>query len=124
MTTWLQRILSIVFGGSQSSNGGLFLYVQCHTCSEIIPIRIDPASDLVQEFDEADEAVSGYSLRKEVIGRGLIPGQPCFRLLRVDATFDKQRRLLDGRVDGGALVNKIDYTSQQENPTEGKSSVP
>lgn len=123
MATWLRRMLSVVFGGSQSRDGGLFLYVQCNTCSEIISVRINPASDLVQEFNESDETVSGYSLHKELIGRGAIAGQACFRLLRLDATFDKQRRLLDGHVDGGKLVNQNDYISQQENPTEVGSSV-
>ena len=109
-------MLSAVFGSGSGGSGddALWFYVKCNTCGEIIPVRVNPASDLVQEFDSAGDMISGYSLHKEVMGRGGRPGRPCFRLLQLDADFDKGRQLLDVRVDGGELVDQAAYVSQQQ----------
>ena len=67
-------------GSSGSGDDALWFYVKCNACGEIIPVRVNPASDLIQEFEGAGDSVSGYSLHKEVMGRGGRPGRPCFRL--------------------------------------------
>ena len=122
MPTWIHRVLSAMFGaGSGGSDGdALWFYVKCVACGEIIPVRVNPASDLVQEFEGAGDSVSGYSLHKEVMGRGGRPGRPCFRLLQLDADFDKGRQLLDVRVDGGELVDQAAYTSQQQESADDR----
>ncbi len=83
-------------------------------------MRVNPASDLVQEFDDAGDLVSGYSLHKEVMGRGGRPGRPCFRLLQLDADFDKGCQALDVRVDGGAVVDQAAYASQQQESADDR----
>ncbi len=109
-------MLSAVFGSGSggSADEALWFYVKCNACGEIIPVRVNPASDLIQEFEGAGDSVSGYSLHKEVMGRGGRPGRPCFRLLQLDADFDKRRQLLDVRVDGGEPVDQAAYASQQQ----------
>ena len=122
MPTWIQRVLSAVFGSGSDGSGddALWFYVKCGACGEIIPVRVNPASDLVQEFDDAGDLVSGYSLHKEVMGRGGRPGRPCFRLLQVDADFDKGCQALDVRVDGGAVVDQAAYASQQQESADDR----
>ena len=115
-------MLSAVFGSGSggSSDDALWFYVKCGACGEIIPVRVNPASDLVQEFEDTGDSVSGYSLHKEVMGRGGRPGRPCFRLLQLDAEFDKRRQLLDVRVDGGEVVDHAAYVSQQQESADDR----
>ena len=115
-------MLSAVFGAGLGGSGddALWFYVKCNTCGEIVPVRVNPASDLVQEFEDAGDMVSGYSLHKEVMGRGGMPGRPCFRLLQLDADFGKGRQLLDVRVDGGELVDQAAYASQQQESADAQ----
>ena len=114
MIGWLRNLASALFGsGGGESDPGQWHYVQCQTCGEIVPVRVDPLHDLVQEFESAGDAVSGYSLHKEVMGRGGMPGKPCFRLLRLDGEFDERRRLLFLNVSGGDLVDAAAYEAQQ-----------
>ena len=116
MAAWIRRALSAVFGSGAGGSGddALWFYVKCATCGEIIGVRVSPTSDLVQEFDDAGDTVSGYSLHKQVTGRGGMPGHPCFRLLQLDADFDTRHQLLDVRVDGGELVDQAAYEAQQQ----------
>ena len=122
MPSWIQRMLSAVFGAGSGGSGddALWFYVKCNACGEIIPVRVNPASDLIQEFEGAGDSVSGYSLHKEVMGRGGRPGRPCFRLLQLDADFDKGRHLLDVRVDGGEPVDQAAYASQQQESADAQ----
>ena len=115
-------MLSAVFGSESGGSDGdaLWFYVKCNACGEIIPVRVNPASDLVQEFDSAGDMISGYSLHKEVMGRGGRPGRPCFRLLQLDADFDKGRQLLDVRADGGELVDQAAYAFQQQESADAQ----
>ncbi len=87
-------------GGGGSSDGGsvLFFYVKPHGCDEIVRIRINKMSELSQ-----NDAQDGYFVYKAVLGT------KCFQKAELTLAFDKNRRLTEQTVTGGALVTPAEY---------------
>ncbi len=108
MFDFLKRLFS--GGGAGSDRDALYVYVRCRSCGEVIRVRINPTTDLAQEFDEgsASDSASGYVLRKEIVGSGA-----CFRRLHLEMTFDSARRELSREVEGGDFVTAEDYARYQ-----------
>lgn len=108
MFDFLKRLFSR--GGAGSDRDALYVYVRCRSCGEVIRVRINPGTDLAQEFDEgsASDSASGYVLRKEIVGSGT-----CFRRLHLEMTFDPARRELSREVQGGDFVTEEAYREYQ-----------
>jgi hypothetical protein len=85
----------------------LVLYVQCEHCGEVIRVRIDPRSELTQELDDG---VSGYTLRKEIVGSA------CNRVLTVQMTFDRDYGVTAREVEGGRFATGADFDAYQASP--------
>lgn len=77
----------------------LVFHVRCGRCGEHIRVRADRRWDLTQEFDDG---VSGYVLRKEVLG------ERCNHLMAVHITFDRKYAILTREVEGGSFVSPED----------------
>lgn len=102
MGLW-DTLKSALGGGSkQGRDDGLYLYVRCDRCGDVVRIRVNMANELQQEFAETD-GVSGYSLRKGVVDTR------CFRPMQVVMTFDSARRELHREIDGGQFVDREAY---------------
>jgi hypothetical protein len=97
----------LLVGDAPKSNGAapaLRLTVRCGECGELIVVRVDKASDLLCEFDDAAcesedcPAPTGYSLHKEVVGKR------CQNLIHFAMHFDEHRRLGKHEIEGGEFV--------------------
>ena len=97
---------------------GIYLYVRVTKSGETIKVRIDPANDLVQEFDPAGgDNPTHYTSFKEVLGNR------SFHALERNLDFDNRRRLQDKRIVGGRFISEAEYVSEglgERNDNEGE----
>lgn len=95
--------LKAAFGGSgRGRDDGLYVYIRCDRCGDVVRVRINMANELQQQFAEGD-GVDGYSLRKGVVDAR------CFRPMEMTMTFDSGRRELGRDVEGGRFVDQAAY---------------
>jgi hypothetical protein len=91
--------------GSQPAGGkddGIYFYVRCDRCQEKVRVRLNPHSELQQEFGDSGQD-SGYSVRKMVVG------QRCFRPIEVRMRFDASRREQSREIEGGTFLTHDEY---------------
>ena len=69
MGIW-ERLKSALGGGTGggSDRDGLYLYVRCGRCGDVVRVRVNLANELQQEFSGSG-GISGYALRKVVVVR-------------------------------------------------------
>jgi len=97
------NILRRLFGGGEpSSDGAIHLYVRCNHCGAPVHVRADPRNDLVTEYGDDDDA-AGYRLFKEIMD------SRCFRLMRAEIAYDRNRRELSRQIEGGTFISKEEY---------------
>jgi hypothetical protein len=69
-------------------------------------------NDLAVEYDDDD--VVGYTLHKEIMDA------TCFRLMKADLSFDRNRREQGRMIEGGEFISRDEYerlaASQQDRP--------
>jgi len=86
---------------------GYYFYVRCSRCGELIRVRADRRWDFQQEFDSGRDAVAGYTLSKEVMGK------QCFQMIRVTIHFDSRRQETEREIHGGQFVSREDFEAGQ-----------
>ena len=106
MGIWDRLKSALGRGRAGSDRDGLYIYVRCGRCRDVVRIRINMANELQQEFAEG-EGVSGYSLRKGVVD------STCFRRIEVRMTFDGGRRERSREIEGGEFVDEAAYVAAQ-----------
>lgn len=89
-------------GGGAAPDGAIHLYVRCDRCGAPVHVRVDPRNDLVAEYDDEDDA-SGYQLTKEIMDTR------CFRLMRAEIEYDRARREISRRIEGGRFISKEEF---------------
>lgn len=95
-----------LFGGGQAAMrgepddpNGLYFYVRPNDCDEVVKVRIDKNNDP----SLADDGT--FFVNKTVRGSSY----KCTRSAELHLYFDRQRRLQNTDVTGGALVTVEDY---------------
>lgn len=103
----LKSALGLGGGPAGGVDRGLYVYVQCNRCKDVVRVRINVAnevSELGEESDEGDTELraSGarYAVRKGVVD------SKCFRPMTLMMHFDGRRRELDRGVEGGTIVDE------------------
>jgi hypothetical protein len=98
------NLLKRLFGGADApaADNAIHLYVRCDRCGAPVHVRVDPRNDLVIEYGDDDDA-SGYRLIKEIMD------SRCFRLMRAEIEYDRGRRELNRKIEGGAFVSREEY---------------
>jgi len=71
--------------------------VKCNRCGELIRARVNLNYDLSVNYDDGGKTT--YFCRKILIGDG-----QCFQRVEVELTFDKNKRLVDSKAQGGSFV--------------------
>jgi hypothetical protein len=84
------------------SDVGLYYYVKCNRCGEIIKVRINPMNDLSRSDDD-----STLFVRKVIVGR------KCYNRIDAEFTYNSARKLMNTEISGGDLVDERDYDEQQ-----------
>lgn len=102
----LLRALGRILGGggatSRAGDVGLYYYVKCDRCGEIIRVRVNPMNEMSQSDDE-----QGFFVRK------LITGNRCYTRIEAVFEYDRNRRLKDTTITGGTLSNEEAYQADQ-----------
>lgn len=103
------------FGGSNGSvDRGVYLYVQCQRCQDVVRVRINMSSEASEISDEPedDEDLAGleYGGAKYIVSKGVVDAK-CFRPMKLRVLFDNRRKQLDQAVDGGAVVDQATWES-------------
>jgi hypothetical protein len=97
-------------------DGGIYVYVRCNglarrPCGEPLRVRIDPAHDLLEEYEGDEERISGYTVHKEVLGTW------CQNMMQVTIHYDANRRETGRQVEGATLIDAAAYERlRQETP--------
>src|SRR6185437_9242817 len=85
--------------GDDAPDGGEYVYLRCNgvrnrACGEPIRVRINPRTDLEQEFTEdGADAPTGYVLNKDVLGNR------CQNMMRLTIHYDARKRELNRAVE-------------------------
>ncbi len=83
---------------------GVYFFLRCARCAEVIQVRINPMNDLsVQYSDETNTRSDTFFIHKMIVGRR------CYNRIEADFTFDKNRNLAEKTVTGGTFVTKEDF---------------
>ena len=110
----LDRILSIFGlggggGGGRSGDRGLYVYVRCTRCQDVVRVRINVANELSELTDEDDDGVenprSSHPNARYAITKGVVDTK-CFRKMSLTMLFDGRRRELDRQIEGGTSVDQ------------------
>jgi len=101
----LKQIANIFVGGpalARRGDPGLYYYVRCDRCGEVIKVRINSMNDLSQS-DEGD----AWFARKTIVG------QRCYNRIEAEFVYDSKRQLTSSEIKGGTLVTEDDYDEDQ-----------
>ncbi|MBA3947387.1 MAG: hypothetical protein H0X37_22870 [Herpetosiphonaceae bacterium] len=92
-----------LFGGGQqaSNDAGLYLFVKCNNCGAPVRVRVNPSSELAADY--GDTEAEGYTLTKEIMD------DRCFRVMRAQLAFDKNRRETGRTIEGGTFITAEEY---------------
>jgi hypothetical protein len=89
-------------GGARGGDSGLYHYVRCDRCGEVIRVRVNPMSELSHTENE-----HGFFVRK------YITGKRCYNRIEALFTYDNGRRLKSNEISGGTLVDEAAYRADQ-----------
>jgi hypothetical protein len=92
--------------GPQGGDPGLYYYIKCSRCGEVIRVRINPMADLTVENDGT------RFVRKMIVGKR------CYNRIEGEFRFNSGRKLIESVISGGEMVSEDEYDAQQETPTE------
>ncbi len=82
-------------GPAQTGSDFIEYRIRCGKCSEIVTIRIFPDRDLNPTYEDEGPA---YILKKEVMD------SKCFRMIRIEISYDSSRREIGREITGGSFV--------------------
>ncbi len=99
------RQLTGLFSGKSTSSGddvGLYYYVRCNRCQEVIRVRINPMNDLSATDDNG-----GWFTHKTIVGKR------CYNRIEATFNYNKDRKLVDTEITGGTVVDQAAYDADQ-----------
>jgi hypothetical protein len=100
---FLRKLAGLFAGGpSVSGDVGLYYYVKCDRCGEVIRVRINPMNDLSRTDDD-----KGYFVRKGIVGTR------CYSQIEAEFSYSSNRKLTDTTISGGKLVDAEAYETYQ-----------
>jgi hypothetical protein len=104
----LRQLGNMLMGKSFGSDDiGMYYYVRCNRCGEVVRVRINPMNDL-----SAKEDGEGLFTHKTVVG------QRCYNRIEADFYYDSKRKLMNSQISGGTLVDKAAYEADQQEQAE------
>lgn len=105
----LKSMLGLGGGARGSVDRGLYRYVRCRRCQDVVRVRINMANEVSEISDEPDDDpdVSRPSnpAARYAITKGVVDSK-CFRPMRMTLLFDGRRREIESSVDGGEIVDE------------------
>ena len=103
MMNFLRKLTQIFkMGPGVSGDVGLYYYVRCDRCGEVIRVRINPLNDL----SLSDDA-------KSLFAHKVIVGRRCYNRIEADFNYDTNRKLTSSQASGGTFVDDEAYQADQ-----------
>ena len=103
---FLKQLANLFAGGSaltaQGSDAGIYYYVRCDRCGEVIRVRINRMNDLSQ----SDDGKSWFA-HKTIVGKRY------YHPIEAEFVYDANRQLLRSEIKGGTLVTAEDYEAYE-----------
>jgi hypothetical protein len=103
-------------GGAGSVDRGLYIYIRCNRCQDVVQVRLNMANDVQQEYVENSDDVAGFTVTKGVVD------SKCFRPMTLTMRFDRRRNELEREVEGGEFVERDDWESVRAARRESQQS--
>ena len=94
-----------MLGLGAGADNGIYYFIRCNRCGDVVRIRLNPNAELQQEFSTAGDFVSGYYVRKMVVD------QRCFRPIEVELRFNSRRHETSREIQGGAFITADEYAA-------------
>ncbi len=98
----LRKFWQSFSGSAVTGDVGLYYYVRCNRCGEVIRVRLNPLNDL-----SLDDAGTGLWAHKVIVG------QRCYNRIEAEFTYDTNRKLLNSEATGGTIVDKQAFEADQ-----------
>ena len=104
----LKSMLGLGGGASSSPDRGLYWYVRCNRCQDVVRVRINMANEVSELDDGTDEEEDGGIVAtnpaaRYVVVKGVVDSK-CYRSMRLTVLFDGRKRELESSVEGGGEV--------------------
>jgi len=125
----LKSMLGLGGGAGQSVDRGLYRYVRCNRCGDVVRVRINMANEVSEISDEPDEDGSvrrpDNRAARYAITKGVVDAK-CFRPMRLTILFDGRRREIESSVEGGEVVDEAAWEAVQASrqPSPGAGETP
>ena len=105
----LKSMLGLGGGAGQSVDRGLYRYVRCNRCQDVVRVRINMANEVSEISDEPEEdpdvSRPANPAARYAVTKGVVDSK-CFRPMRLTILFDGRRRELESSVEGGEVVDE------------------
>jgi hypothetical protein len=118
----LKSMLGLGGGAGRSADGGIYRYVRCDRCQDVVRVRINMASEVSEISDEPED--DGDVLRpsnpnaKRMVTKGVVDSK-CFRPMRLTILFDGRRNEIESSVEGGELVDEAAWEAARASRQSG-----
>ena len=105
----LKSILGLGSGAGAVADRGLYRYVRCNRCQDVVRVRINMANEVSEVSEQPDEDAGSVAptnpAARYTVTKGVVDSK-CFRPMRLTIHFDGRRREIESFVDGGAVVDQ------------------
>ena len=105
----LKSIFGLGGGAGQSADRGLYRYVRCNHCKDVVRVRINMSSEVSEISDEPEDdpdvSRPDNPAARYIVTKGVVDTK-CFRKMQLTILFDGRRRELESAVEGGEVVDE------------------
>ena len=108
----LKSILGLGGGADASADRGLYRYVRCNRCKDVVRVRINMANEVSELSDEPEEdsgeIAATNPAARYAVSKGVVDSK-CFRPMRLTILFDGRKQELESSVQGGEVVDEAGW---------------
>jgi len=112
----LKSMLGLGGGAGSSPDRGLYRYVRCSRCKDVVRVRINMANEVSELSDEPEEdggeIAATNPAARYAVSKGVVDSK-CFRPMRLTILFDGRRHEVEASVQGGELVDEAAWEAAQ-----------
>ncbi len=122
----LKSVLGLGGGGGSRPDRGLYWYVRCNRCQDVVRVRISMANEVSELSDEPDEdggeIAATNPKARYAINKGVVDSK-CFRPMRLTILFDGSKREIESSVQGGEISDEAAWEAARAS-RQGTGSPP
>jgi len=105
------RLFGKAGAGSQRKaerDSGVYVHLSCNgtprqPCGEPLRVRVNLQDDLLEEYDDDEERITGYTVHKDVLGTW------CQNMMLLTIRYDANRKEIGRQADGATLIDAAEY---------------